>query len=43
MAKTDRKDKLRRRRNDGRFTSKNNIKPNLKYAETRKCKRDPKS
>jgi hypothetical protein len=43
MARTHRKDKLRRRSDDGRFTGKNNNEPNLEYAETRKRRRDPKS
>jgi hypothetical protein len=43
MARTHRKDKLRRRSDDGRFTGENNNKPNLEYAETRKHRRDPKS
>jgi hypothetical protein len=43
MERTHRKDKLRRRSDDGRFTGKNNSEPNLEYVEMRKRRRDPKS
>jgi hypothetical protein len=41
MARTHKKDKLRRRSDDGNFTGKNSSEPNLKYVEMRKCRRGP--